>query len=40
MHEAKAVVKGRKFAANSWIHLFNYVEPNLYGCTGSFDELT
>ena len=40
MHEAKPVIKGRKFAANSWIHLFNYVEPNLYGCTGSFDELS
>ena len=38
-HEAKPVIKGRKFAANSWIHLYDYVKPNLWGCTGSFDEL-
>lgn len=37
LHEAKAVVKGRKFAANSWIHLYDYNIPNLYGCTGVFD---
>jgi prolyl 4-hydroxylase len=39
MHEAKPVLKGKKIAANSWIHLFNYEVPNLWGCTGSFDEL-
>ena len=39
MHEAKPVIKGRKFAANSWIHLYNYEQPNLWGCTGVFDEL-
>ncbi len=30
---------GTKFAANSWIHLYDYAKPNLWGCTGSFDEL-
>mmetsp|Transcript_29215 Transcript_29215/g.21746 ORF Transcript_29215/g.21746 Transcript_29215/m.21746 type:complete len:396 (+) Transcript_29215:64-1251(+) len=39
MHEARPVHKGLKYAANSWIHLFNYEVPNLWGCTGSFDEL-
>ena len=39
MHEAKPVIKGRKFAANSWIHLYDYVQPNLWACTGSIDEL-
>jgi prolyl 4-hydroxylase len=38
-HEAKPVIKGLKYAANSWIHLFDYAKPNLWGCTGSFDEL-
>ena len=38
MHEARPVVKGIKFAANSWIHLYNFVQPNLWGCTGTFDE--
>lgn len=37
-HEARPVVKGRKFAANSWIHLYNFNVPNLWGCTGTFDE--
>lgn len=38
-HEAKAVIKGVKYAANSWIHLYDYQKPNLWGCTGTFDEL-
>jgi|EP01033_Poteriospumella_lacustris_P015932 prolyl 4-hydroxylase len=38
-HEARPVITGTKFAANSWIHLFDYNKPNLWGCTGSFDEL-
>jgi prolyl 4-hydroxylase len=38
IHEAKAVVKGRKFAANGWIHVYDYMTPNLWGCTGTFDE--
>jgi len=36
-HQAKPVIKGIKFAANSWIHLYNFVKPNLWGCTGAFD---
>jgi prolyl 4-hydroxylase len=39
MHEALPVIKGKKYAANSWIHLYDYMKPNLWGCTGSFDEL-
>lgn len=40
MHEARPVIKGLKYAANSWIHLYNYEVPNLWGCTGTFDELS
>ena len=39
MHEAKPVIEGQKLAANAWIHLFNFEKPNLWGCTGTFDEL-
>mgnify|MGYP005993173991 FL=1 len=39
MHEAKPVIKGTKYAANSWIHLYNYAKSNLWGCTGAFDDL-
>jgi len=35
-HEAKDVIKGQKFAANHWIHLYDFETPNLWGCTGSF----
>mmetsp|Transcript_18858 Transcript_18858/g.18977 ORF Transcript_18858/g.18977 Transcript_18858/m.18977 type:complete len:395 (-) Transcript_18858:129-1313(-) len=38
-HEAKPVIKGKKFAANAWIHLFDFQQANLWGCTGTFDEL-
>eukprot|EP01036_Dinobryon_divergens_P028413 gene28414-37350_t len=38
-HEARPVIKGLKYAANSWIHMYDYEKPNLWGCTGSFDEL-
>ena len=38
-HEARPVLRGRKFAANSWIHLHDFMKPNLWGCTGTFDEL-
>jgi hypothetical protein len=31
------VIKGTKFAANAWIHQFDYSEPNIWGCTGAFD---
>jgi len=35
-HEAQPVVAGHKIAANHWIHLYDFVKPNLWGCTGSF----
>jgi prolyl 4-hydroxylase len=35
-HEARPVVKGIKYGANAWIHLYNYRVPNLWGCTGTF----
>uniref|UniRef100_A0A7S2R288 Fe2OG dioxygenase domain-containing protein n=1 Tax=Eucampia antarctica TaxID=49252 RepID=A0A7S2R288_9STRA len=35
-HEAKAVIKGKKYAANHWIHLYDFVTPNEWGCTGGF----
>jgi prolyl 4-hydroxylase len=37
MHEARPVIKGVKYAANAWIHLYNFKVPNLWGCTGAFD---
>jgi prolyl 4-hydroxylase len=36
-HEAKPVLKGRKYAANAWVHQYNFKIPNLWGCTGAFD---
>lgn len=33
-HEAVPVTKGVKFAANAWIHLHNFRDPNKFGCTG------
>ena len=36
-HEAMPVVKGLKFAANHWIHDFNFKVANKWGCTGAFD---
>ena len=38
VHEARPVIRGTKYAANSWIHLYNYATSNLWGCTGAFDE--
>ena len=35
-HEAMPVIKGKKYAANHWIHLNDYEGPNRWGCTGSF----
>ena len=35
-HQALPVEDGTKFAANAWIHLFDYKSPNLWGCTGAF----
>lgn len=40
MHEARPVIKGLKFGANVWIHLYDFNTPNLWGCTGTFDELS
>lgn len=40
MHEARPVgPNGLKYAANAWLHLYDYMTPNLWGCTGTFDEL-
>lgn len=39
LHEAKIVTAGVKYAANSWIHLYDFEIPNLHGCTGTFDEI-
>ena len=38
-HQAKPVIKGRKLAANAWIHLYDFEKSNKMGCTGVFDEL-
>lgn len=35
-HEAKTVLKGQKFAANHWIHQHDYINANLWGCSGGF----
>ncbi|CAE7847035.1 P4H5, partial [Symbiodinium microadriaticum] len=36
-HEARPVIAGTKFAANTWIHQYDFKKANLWGCTGSFD---
>ena len=28
---------GLKYAANAWIHLYDFRKANLWGCTGAFD---
>jgi predicted 2-oxoglutarate/Fe(II)-dependent dioxygenase YbiX len=38
-HAALPVLRGQKLAANTWIHLRDYRTPNIWGCTGSFDEV-
>lgn len=38
-HQALPVIKGTKFAANSWIHSHNFEKSNLWGCTGTFDQI-
>jgi hypothetical protein len=35
-HEARAVVKGTKYAANHWIHQYDFRNANIWGCSGSF----
>jgi prolyl 4-hydroxylase len=32
-HQALEVVAGLKFAANGWIHMYDYVTPQKAGCT-------
>lgn len=34
-HEASPVLQGVKYAANIWIHLYDYEKSNLWGCTGT-----
>ena len=34
VHEAKDVVRGKKYAANHWIHLYDFVGPYDWSCTG------
>ena len=33
-HAALDVIKGRKYAINAWIHLFDFLTPHSLGCTG------
>ena len=35
-HEARAVKKGTKYAANHWIHQYDFRNANIWGCGGSF----
>jgi prolyl 4-hydroxylase len=37
-HAALPVIKGEKLAANIWMHLRDFTTPNLWGCTGAFEE--
>ena len=39
VHRAKPVLKGQKYAVNTWVHLYDFKKPNLWGCTGLFDVL-
>lgn len=32
-HEAQDVIKGIKFGANSWMHLYDYIDAQKMGCT-------
>lgn len=34
-HQALPVKKGVKYAANAWIHLYDYQKADLWGCTGT-----
>jgi prolyl 4-hydroxylase len=34
-HEAMVVTKGVKYAANVWVHLYEWDRPSLWACTGS-----
>ena len=37
-HQARPVIAGTKYAANAWIHVHEFRKPNLWGCTGSFQD--
>lgn len=39
IHEARPVIQGKKYAANAWIHMYDFRYSNLWGCTGTFDIL-
>ena len=34
-HEARPIIKGRKFAANVWVHLYNNEIAAKWACTGN-----
>jgi prolyl 4-hydroxylase len=34
-HQALPVIQGVKYAANVWIHLYDYETPNRWACTGT-----
>ena len=31
-HESKDVIRGRKYAANTWIRLYDFHKPHRWGC--------
>jgi prolyl 4-hydroxylase len=33
-HEASPVLRGEKFAANAWLHMYDFKTPFKVGCTG------
>ena len=35
IHEAKPVIRGRKFAANTWIHAYDYHLATSWYCVGA-----
>mmetsp|Transcript_25235 Transcript_25235/g.47191 ORF Transcript_25235/g.47191 Transcript_25235/m.47191 type:complete len:362 (+) Transcript_25235:1996-3081(+) len=37
LHEAQPVIKGLKYAANTWIHQYDFKTSNTWGCTGTFE---
>ncbi len=37
IHEARPVIRGRKFAANTWIHAFDFQLASSWLCTGGSD---
>ena len=39
VQKARPVISGVKYAANSWIHSYNFEVSNHWGCTGTFDNV-